>query len=197
VRVLRSQVFHSASVHDMDPAAETDKTENMQNSHISMFMRHESNIFGGFVGLQATAIYRVLILDRLESDLLQLLQRDAKEKRGKGEERKQETERHTQGTEPTPQPRPTQNTAEAAKATQEYKPTGTQKRNNHTRHKPEKARPPKATRSDTKQKSTTAAQNRKSRTKERALRPGRTRRRRANPDARTRKAAAARGHRAH
>jgi hypothetical protein len=50
---------------------------------------------------------------------------------GRGEEREQETERHTQGTEPTPQLRPTQNTAEAAKATQEHKPTGTKKRNNH------------------------------------------------------------------
>jgi hypothetical protein len=59
-----------------------------------------------------------------------MLQRDAKEKRRKGEERKQETERHTQGTEPTSQPRPMQNTAEAAKATQEHKPTGTKKRNN-------------------------------------------------------------------
>jgi hypothetical protein len=84
---------------------------------------------------------------------------------GRGEERKQEIERHTQGTEPTPQPRPTQNTAEAAKATQEHKPTGTKKRNNHTRHKPEKPRTPKATRSDTKQKATTAAQNRERRTK--------------------------------
>jgi hypothetical protein len=72
-----------------------------------------------------------------------VLQRDAKEKRRKGDERKQDTERHTQGTEPTPQHRSTQNTAEAAKATQEHKPTGTKKRNNHTRHKPEKVRPPK------------------------------------------------------
>jgi hypothetical protein len=36
-----------------------------------------------------------------------MLQRDAKEKRRKGEERQQEAERHTQGTEPTSQPRPT------------------------------------------------------------------------------------------
>jgi hypothetical protein len=70
-----------------------------------------------------------------------LSQRDAKEIRRKGEETKQETERHTHGTEPTSQPRPTQNTMEAAKATQEHEPTGTKKRNNHTRHKPENARP--------------------------------------------------------
>jgi hypothetical protein len=70
------------------------------------------------------------------------VQRDAKEKLRKGEETKQETERHTQVTEPTSRPRPTQNTVEAAKATQEHKPTGTKKRNNHTRHKPENARPP-------------------------------------------------------
>jgi hypothetical protein len=70
-----------------------------------------------------------------------VLQRDAKEIRRKGEETKQETERHTHGTEPTSQPRPTQNTMEAAKATQEHEPTGTKKRNNHTRHKPENARP--------------------------------------------------------
>jgi hypothetical protein len=69
------------------------------------------------------------------------LQRDAKEIRRKGKETKQETERHTHRTEPTSQPRPTQNTMEAAKATQEHEPTGTKKRNNHTRHKPEIARP--------------------------------------------------------
>jgi hypothetical protein len=91
-----------------------------------------------------------------------------KGERRKGEERKQETERHTQETEPTQQRRLKQNTAEAAKATQEHKPTGTEKRNNRTRHKAEKARPPKATHTDTKRKSTTAAQNRETRTKERA-----------------------------
>jgi predicted ATP-binding protein involved in virulence len=60
------------SVHDMDLAAETDKTENMQNSHVSMFMRNKSDIFGDFVGLQATASNRVVILARLQSNLLRL-----------------------------------------------------------------------------------------------------------------------------
>jgi hypothetical protein len=118
-------------------------------------------------------------------------------KRRKGEESKQESERHTQETGPTQQHRPTQNTAEAAKATQEHKPTGTEKSNNLTQHTPEKARPPKATHTDTKRKSATAAQNRETRTKERAPCPGRPQRRRANPDARTHQAPAARGHKAH
>jgi hypothetical protein len=52
-----------------------------------------------------------------------VLQRDAKGKQRNGEERKQETERHTQKTEPTQQHRPTQNTAKAGKATQEHKPS--------------------------------------------------------------------------
>jgi hypothetical protein len=51
-------------------------------------------------------------------------------------------ESHT-GNRADPEQGPTQNTVEAAKATQEHKPTGTKKENNHTRHKSEKARPPR------------------------------------------------------
>jgi hypothetical protein len=87
------------------------------------------------------------------------LQRDAEGKGRKWQESEQDTERHTQGAEPTPQHRPTQNTAEAEKAVQEHKPTGTEKSNNYSRHNPEQARPPKATSLNTNWKLTDAVQD--------------------------------------
>jgi hypothetical protein len=87
------------------------------------------------------------------------LQRDAKGKGRKWQESKQETDRHTQGSETTQQHRPTQNTTDTGEAAQEHKPTGTEKSNNHTRHNPEQARPPNASSTDTKQKPVPAAQD--------------------------------------
>jgi hypothetical protein len=51
------------------------------------------------------------------------LQRDELRKRRKWQESKQETEWHSQGTEPNQQHRPKQNTVEAEEAAQKHKPS--------------------------------------------------------------------------
>jgi hypothetical protein len=77
----------------------------------------------------------------------------------------------------------------------ERKPTGTEKSNNRTRHKPEQASPPKATNTETKHKPVPAAQDREtSRTKARVPRPGTLRGRRGKSRRRNRPA---REHTAH
>jgi hypothetical protein len=70
-----------------------------------------------------------------------VLQSDAKRKRRKWQESKQETERHMQVTESTQQHQPIQNTAEAKETAQEHPSTGTKESNNDPRHKPEQASP--------------------------------------------------------
>jgi hypothetical protein len=61
-----------------------------------------------------------------------LLQKDAEGKGRKRQRRKQETERHMHGKEPTQQHRLTQSNAEAENTAQEHNPTEKQKNNNHT-----------------------------------------------------------------
>jgi hypothetical protein len=85
--------------------------------------------------------------------------------------KQQKAERHSQETEPTQQHTPAQNTAEAEKAPQEHKPTGTET-SNHPQRNPEQARPPKATSAGTKRKPVPVTQDREtSRTRARATRP--------------------------
>jgi hypothetical protein len=64
------------------------------------------------------ACSRVMHTSFNRADACFVLERDVNGKGRKREESKQETERHTQGSEPSEQHRPTQNTAEAEKIAQ-------------------------------------------------------------------------------
>jgi hypothetical protein len=114
----------------------------------------------------------VLVADACECcfSKLVMLPRDAKGKGRKGEKRVQETERQTQGPEPTQQHRPTQNShSRGGKSRDGSQTNRDREKQPHTAQ----SRRSKATRTDTKRKPVPAAQDCQTiRTKERAPHPG-------------------------